>query len=54
MSDSTDDTRHRQMNCEKFGALQRLRSAYRDGRLEAVKDSEAWIGIDFDFDPCVE
>ena len=42
----TDDTRRRQMDSGKFGALQRLRSAYRDGRLEALK--EAWIEID----PC--
>ena len=46
MSARTDDTRRRQMDSGKFGALQRLRSAYRDGRLEALK--EAWIEID----PC--
>jgi len=37
MSACTDDVRQRQMGSEKFGALQRLRAAYRDGRLEAVK-----------------
>ena len=40
-------TYHRQMGSEKFGGLQRLRSAYRDGRLEAV--NEAWMEIDPDF-----
>lgn len=48
MSARTDDVRRRQMGSEKFGALQRLRSAYRDGRLEAV--NEAWMGIDPDFE----
>jgi hypothetical protein len=47
MSARTDDCRRRQMGGEKFGGLQRLRSAYRDGRLEAV--NEAWIEIDPDF-----
>jgi len=31
----------------KFGAMQRLRSAYRDGRLEAIQ--EAWMEVDPDF-----
>jgi hypothetical protein len=48
MSARTDDVRRRQMGGEKFGALQRLRSAYRDGRLEAVQ--EAWMEISPDFD----
>jgi hypothetical protein len=33
---------------EKFGGLQRLRSAYQDGRLKA--ESEAWMAIDPDQD----
>ena len=48
MSARTDDVRRRQMRGEKFGALQRLRSAYRDGRLEAV--NEAWMEINPDFE----
>jgi hypothetical protein len=48
MSARTDDVRRRQMRSEKFGVLQRLRAAYRDGRLEAVKES--WMEIDPDFD----
>ena len=36
------------MGSEKFGGLQRLRSGYRDGWLEAVK--EAWMEIDLDFE----
>ena len=47
MSAQTDDCRRRQIGSEKFGGLQRLRSAYRDGRLEAV--NEAWMEIDPDF-----
>ena len=43
MSARTDDVRRRQMDSSKFGAVQRLRSAYHDGRLEAVK--EAWMEI---------
>ena len=41
MSAWTDDVRRRQIDSNKFGALQRLRSAYQDGRLEAV--NEAWM-----------
>ncbi len=48
MSARTDDVRRRQMGSKKFGALQRLRAAYRDGRLKAVQ--EAWMEIDADFD----
>ena len=48
MSARTDDVRRRQMGSEKFGALQRLRAAYRDGCLEAVKES--WMEIDPCFD----
>jgi hAT family C-terminal dimerisation region len=47
MSARTDDVCRRQLGSEKFGALQRLRAAYRDGRLEAVKES--WMEIDPDF-----
>ena len=52
MSARTDDVRRRQMGGEKFGALQRLRSAYRDGRLEAIQ--EAWMEIDPDFSMEIE
>jgi len=48
MSARTDDVRRRQMGSKKFGALQRLRAAYRDGRLKAVQ--KAWMEIDADFD----
>ena len=48
MSARTDDCRRRQRGSKKFGGLQRLRSAYRDGRLEAV--NEAWMEIDPDFE----
>ena len=48
MSARTDDARRRQMGGEKFGALQRLRAAYRDGRLSAM--NEAWMEIDPDFE----
>ena len=37
MSACTDDVRRRQMGSEKFGALQRLCAAYRDGRLEVLR-----------------
>ena len=47
MSAHTDDVWRRQMGGEKFGAVQRLRSAYRDGCLEAMH--EAWLEIDPDF-----
>ena len=47
MSARTDDARRRQMGGEKFGALQRLWAAYRDGRLSAM--NEAWMEIDPDF-----
>ena len=48
LSGQTDDPRRRQMDAEKFGAIQRLRGAYRDGRLKAME--EAWLEIDPDFD----
>ena len=47
MSARTDDCHRRQMGSERFGALQRLRSAYHDGRLKAVK--KAWMEVDPDF-----
>ena len=47
MSAQTDDVRWRQMDGQKFGSLQRLRAAYRDGRLKA--ESEAWLEVDPDF-----
>ena len=47
MSARTDDVRRHQIDSNKFGALQRLRSAYQDGRLEAV--NEAWMEINPDF-----
>ena len=54
MSARTDDTRRRQMGGERFGALQRLRAAYHDGRLSAM--NEAWMEIDpdFEFSPAVD
>ena len=52
MSARTDDARHCQMLEEKFGGLQRLRSAYQDGHLKA--ESEAWMEIDPDFDTVIE
>ena len=48
MSARTDDVRRRQMDGEKFRDLQRLRSAYHDGRLETL--NEAWMEIDPDFE----
>jgi len=48
MSACTDDVCRRQMGSEKFGSLQRLRAAYRDGRLEAAQ--EDWMDIDANFD----
>ncbi len=50
MSACTDDVRRCQMGSEKFGALQRLRAAYRDGRLKAVKESWMEINPCFDID----
>ena len=38
------------MGSDKFEALQRLRAAYRDGRLEAVKESWMEIVPNFDMD----
>ena len=47
MSARTDDVRHCRIDSNKFGALQRLRSAYQDGHLEAI--NEAWMEINPDF-----
>ena len=44
MSAQTDNVRRCQMDGQKFGSLQRLRAAYRDGRLKA--ESEAWLEVD--------
>ena len=40
------------MGGEKFGGVQRLRAAYRDGWLKA--ESEAWLEIDPDHEFCVD
>lgn len=48
MSARTDDPRRRTMGGIKFGLVQRLRDAYREGRLQAI--TEAWIDIDPDFE----
>ena len=39
MSAWTDDVQRCQIDGDKFGALQRLRYAYQDGRLEAVNEA---------------
>ena len=54
MSAQTDDTWHRQMGGEKFGALQRLQGANRDRQLSAM--NEAWMEIDpgFEFSPAAD
>ena len=46
MSAWTDDARRHAMHADKFGGLQRLKSAYQDGCLQA--QSEAWLESDFD------
>ena len=38
----------RKMNAQKFGHLQQLKAAYRDGWLNV--ETEAWLAIDPDFD----
>ena len=48
MSARTDDPRRRKMKKKKFGALQRLRDGYRDGRIEA--ETETWVALEPDFD----
>ena len=47
MAAQTDDVHRRQIDGEKFGSLQRLRAAYRDGHLKA--ESEAWMELDPNF-----
>ena len=47
MSARTDDVQRHQIDGDKFGALQRLWSAYQDGCLEAV--NEAWMEINPNF-----
>jgi hypothetical protein len=42
------------MGSKKFGALQRLRAAYRDGRLKAVQEAWMEIGANFDIDIAAE
>lgn len=50
MSARTDDPRRRTMGNEKFGVTQRLKDAYRNGRLEAVKEAWMLTQPDFSFD----
>ena len=45
---ATDDDRRRQTGAARFGAVQRLRAGYRDGRLKAI--DQAWQAIEPDFD----
>ncbi|KAF5338265.1 hypothetical protein D9611_014619 [Ephemerocybe angulata] len=54
MSARTDDPCRSGMGGVKFGKTQQLKDAYRQGRLQAVK--EAWVTIDpkFDFDSFME
>ena len=47
MAARTGDVCRCQIDGEKFGLLQRLRAAYRDGCLKA--ESEAWMELDPDF-----
>ena len=54
MSARTDDVRRCQMGSKKFGALQRLHAAYRDGRLKAVQEAWTEIGADFGIDIAAE
>ncbi|PPR02389.1 hypothetical protein CVT24_002051 [Panaeolus cyanescens] len=51
MSALTDVPRRGNLLPETFGGLQRLRDAYRQGRLKAV--TEAWLAVDPSFDPDV-
>ena len=50
MSAGTDDDRRRQMGADRFGAVQRLRAGYRDGRLKAIDQVRQAIEPDFDVD----
>ena len=47
LSGRTDDPQHRQMTAERCGTIQRLRGAYRDGRLEPFWD--AWMDVEAEF-----
>jgi hAT family C-terminal dimerisation region len=47
MSARTDDARRRRMKKKRFGALQRLRDGYRDGRISAA--TETWVALEPDF-----
>ncbi|PPR06396.1 hypothetical protein CVT24_002491 [Panaeolus cyanescens] len=49
LSAITDDPRRGNMRPETFGGLQRLRDAYRQGRLKAA--TEVWLAINPSFDP---
>ena len=48
MSACTDDARQHAMHADRFGGLQRLRSAYRDHCLQA--HNEVWLKTDSDMD----
>ena len=47
LSGHTDDPQHHQMTAERFGAIQRLRGAYRDGRLEPFQDALMDVEAEF-------
>ena len=47
LSGRTDKAHWQQMNPERFGAIQRLHGAYRDGRLETYQEALLEIGPDF-------
>ena len=48
LSGHTDDPQRRQMTAERFGTIQRLRGAYRNGRLEPFRD--AWMDVEAEFE----
>lgn len=48
MSARTDDPWCQKMGKVKFGLIQRLRDAYQEGHLNAVR--EAWVELEPDFD----
>jgi hypothetical protein len=48
LSGRTDEARRRNIDADRFGAIQRLWGAYWDGRLEAHQ--EAWLEYNPDFD----
>ena len=47
LSGHTDDPQRHQMTAERCGTIQRLRGAYRDGRLEPFWD--AWMDVEAEF-----